>query len=113
MGGEALRGRRDCLGRGEARRIEFGHRRDTQDTCKTPRVEAHTSLSSPSPLLACRASPPDPRFALPAQTEAPTDDIVFAVVKGLLEFIEKNPGKSDEWKSKADALQAEGWSVDN
>lgn len=47
------------------------------------------------------------------ETEAPTDDIVFAVVKGLLEFIEKNPGKSDEWKSKADALQAEGWSVDN
>ena len=88
-------------------------------TAGTPKTPARhlgskrTPLSRPSPLLACRASPPEPRFALPAQTEAPTDDIVFAVVKGLLEFIEKNPGKSDEWKSKADALQAEGWSVDN
>uniref|UniRef100_A0A7S3WH34 Uncharacterized protein n=2 Tax=Choreotrichia TaxID=141411 RepID=A0A7S3WH34_9SPIT len=41
------------------------------------------------------------------------DDIVYAIVEGLLEFIRNHPGKSEEWKAKSEALLEQGWSLDN
>jgi hypothetical protein len=45
--------------------------------------------------------------------DAPSDDIVFGIMERLLEFIRTNPGKSDEWKTKSEALLKQGWTMDN
>jgi len=50
---------------------------------------------------------------VPVAADAPSDDIVYDVVQGMLKFIQKNPGKAGEWKRMSDSLLEQGWSVDN
>jgi len=45
--------------------------------------------------------------------DAPSDDIVLGIMEGMLAFIQKNPGKSDEWKAKSEALLKQGWTKDD
>jgi len=45
----------------------------------------------------------DVAFTLDA--DVPTDDAAFQLMQDVLQFIKDNPGKSAEWKAKADAAQ--------
>ena len=61
-----------------------------------------------TPPEATPATPDDDRLislVYISTATAPLDDAAFQLVQDLLQFINDNPAKSEEWKAKADAAQ--------